>query len=165
MVATATTTINSTFTQTNATMGQSQSLVSGGKLLKDATVMIVKLAAHLMDGLDLLKQDKDIIETISKMTTNLTALMMYGLTNSYLRQTSAALLRGFEHFDRIAKALCKEFAHTVHDAIRDAARLLPLTSNKSRPISVAEKAANGLTIQEEAMGVLEKLYKSYLKNE
>ena len=61
--------------------------------------------------------------------------------------------------------IIREFAHTVHDSLRDAARNLPLSGNKSRPIAVAEKQALGLTIQEEAFNVLEKLYKSYLKGE
>ncbi|KAJ3306585.1 hypothetical protein HDV03_004714 [Kappamyces sp. JEL0829] len=155
MLATANTTINSTLT-TQGSGNQSQMLISGAKLLKDSVVAIVKIAAHLMDGLELLKTDRDSMEILAKMTTNLTGLML---------QTSAALLRAFEHFDRITKSVCKEYAHTVHDALRDAARLMPLTSNKSRPVSVAEKAANGITIQEEAMSILEKLYKGYLKNE
>lgn len=41
---------------------------------------------------------------------------------------------------------------------------MPLSGNR-RPASVAEKAATGLTIQEEAFSVLEKLYKGYLKVE
>lgn len=61
--------------------------------------------------------------------------------------------------------LIREFAHTVHDALRDAARTLPLSSNKSRPANAAEKAASGLAIQEEAFSILEKLYKGYLKAE
>jgi hypothetical protein len=40
-----------------------------------------------------------------------------------------------------------------------------MTSNKTRPITISEKAANGLIIQEEAFAVLDTLYKSYLKNE
>jgi hypothetical protein len=74
-------------------------------------------------------------------------------------------LRAFEHFDRLAKPQCREFAHTVHDALRDAAKNIPLTGNKSRPVTVSEKAALGITIQEEAFSVLEKLYKSYWKTE
>jgi CTP-dependent riboflavin kinase len=73
-------------------------------------------------------------------------------------------MKAFEHFDRIAKVFCREFAHTVHDSLRDAARTLPLSSNKSRPVTSSEKASSGLTIQEEVFSVLEKLYKSYLKD-
>ena len=44
-------------------------------------------------------------------------------------------------------------------------RNMPLSSNKSRPTTAAEKASSGLTIQEEANVILEKLYKGHLKVE
>jgi hypothetical protein len=78
---------------------------------------------------------------------------------------TTSLLKTFEIFEKVAKLVCKEFAHTVHDSLRDAARNLPLSSNKSRPVTQAEKAANGMVIQEEAFSTLEKLYKGYLKND
>lgn len=53
-----------------------QTVVSSVKLLKDCVVMIVKIAAHLMDGMDLLKHDRECIETFSKITSTMTALMM-----------------------------------------------------------------------------------------
>jgi hypothetical protein len=87
------------------------------------------------------------------------------LTFYFIRQVSAAILRAFEHFDRIAKTVCREHAHAVHDALRDAVRNMPLSSNKSRPTTAAEKASSGLTIQEEANVILEKLYKGHLKVE
>ena len=43
--------------------------------------------------------------------------------------------------------------------------MMPLSSNKSRPTTAAEKAASGLSTQEEANAILEKLYKGYLKVE
>ena len=77
MNATANATINSTLTNTSPGAGnQTQTLISGIKHLKDSVVMIVKITAHLMDGLDLLKNEKDTVDTLSKMITNITALMM-----------------------------------------------------------------------------------------
>lgn len=99
MLSGANSTLNSTLTaQSSGGSVSAQFLISGVKLLKDATVMVVKIAAHFMDGLDLMKLDKDCIDTFSRMMTNLTAIML---------QVSAALLRGFEHFDRLAKIICK----------------------------------------------------------
>lgn len=80
------------------------------------------------------------------------------------RQGSVIILKAFEHFDRASKVMCKEFAHSVHDAFRDAARNFPLSStNKSRPVNMNEKTESGILIQEEINNVLEKIYKAYLK--
>ncbi len=99
MLSTANTNLLSTVSaQSTGAAIPTQALVSGVKLMKDCIVLIVKIAAHLMDGLELLKMDKESTETFSRLLTGLTTLMM---------QTSAALLRGFEHFDRIAKPMCK----------------------------------------------------------
>lgn len=77
MLSTANTTINSTLTaQSSGATIPTQALISGVKLMKDSIVLIVKIAAHLMDGLDLLKSEKDCMEAISRMLTNLTGLMM-----------------------------------------------------------------------------------------
>jgi hypothetical protein len=54
----------------------------------------------------------------------------------------------------------KELAHTVHDALRDTARMLPLSGNKHRAMS--EKMGSGLILQEEAFNILDRLYKGYM---
>jgi hypothetical protein len=80
MLATASTSLNATLTAQST----HAPLISSVKLLKDAAVMIVKITAHLMDVMEMLKtdKDKDLLESINKITTNLTALMMY-VTRSY----------------------------------------------------------------------------------
>jgi hypothetical protein len=60
--------------------------------------------------------------------------------------------------------LIREFAHTIHDAVRDATRVLPLMNNRSRPVTQPEKIVAGVIIQDEAFALVEKLYKVYLKN-
>jgi hypothetical protein len=52
-----------------------QTLVTSVKLLKDCIVIIVKIAAFLMDGMEVLKGDRDIVDTLGKICTSLTALM------------------------------------------------------------------------------------------
>ena len=61
--------------------------------------------------------------------------------------------------------LTREFAFTIQEAIKDAAKSIPITSNKARPINVDEKSAKGYMIQEEAYAILDRLYKTYLKGD
>ncbi|KAI8899141.1 hypothetical protein BC833DRAFT_586981 [Globomyces pollinis-pini] len=145
MMTTATTQMNSTTAQT---------LITGLKLLKDVVVLIIKITGCLMEGMEGLKSERDSIEVLGKMMTIFSNLML---------QSSPTLLKTLENLDKLNKTLCKETAHAVHDALRDAARLLPLSANKARPTNANEKAANGLTTQEEAFILLEKIYKGYLK--
>jgi hypothetical protein len=133
-----------------------QTVVQSVKLLKDCLVIVIKITAFLMDGLEVLKSDRESVEILGKICSLLTALM---------NPMTSSLLKTFEVFEKVAKVVCKEFAHTVHDSVRDAARNFPLSGNKSRPVTLAEKAANGMVIQEEAFSTLEKLYKAYLKND
>jgi hypothetical protein len=58
-----------------------QTLVSCVKLLKDSIVIIVKITSYLMDGMEVFKSDRDCFDTLSRITTGLTALMMYLYTN------------------------------------------------------------------------------------
>lgn len=59
----------------------------------------------------------------------------------------------------------REFAFTIQEAIKDAAKSIPITSNKARPINPDEKSARGFIIQEEAYAILDRLYKTYLKGD
>jgi hypothetical protein len=74
MLATVNNTLNTTLSQSGSP--PIQQLISSVKLVKDCIVLIVRITAHLMDGLDLLKQDKECVELISRVLTNLTAMMM-----------------------------------------------------------------------------------------
>ena len=59
--------------------------------------------------------------------------------------------------------MAKEIAHTVHDAIRDAARTLPLSSNKKGPVQTQDKQSTGYALHEESFSLLDRLYKGYMK--
>ncbi|KAJ3256679.1 hypothetical protein HK103_005174 [Boothiomyces macroporosus] len=129
-------------------------LVAGIKFLKEAAAMVVKMTAHMMEGLDAFKQDKDCIDTLTKVTTILSGLM---------QQLSPSILKAFESMEKIQKSMLKEYALLVHDAIRVSQRAFPLRDNKPR--NVAEKAAYGLIVQDEAQAIVEKLYRNYIKGE
>jgi hypothetical protein len=45
--------------------------------LKTGLVMVVKIAAHLMEALENCKADKDVCEGYSKIITGITAIMMF----------------------------------------------------------------------------------------
>ena len=53
-------------------------------------------------------------------------------------------------------------AQSTHDQLREAIRLLPLSSDK-RPLAQAEKVITGYSVHEEAFSVVDKLYRLYLK--
>ncbi|KAJ3311051.1 hypothetical protein HDV04_004471 [Boothiomyces sp. JEL0838] len=129
-------------------------LVAGIKFLKEAAAMVVKMTAHMMEGLDAFKQDKDCIDTLTKVTTILSGLM---------QQLSPSILKAFESMEKIQKSMLKEYALLVHDAIRVSQRAFPLRDNKPR--NVTEKAAYGLIVQDEAQAIVEKLYRNYIKGE
>ncbi|KAJ3323048.1 hypothetical protein HDV06_002494 [Boothiomyces sp. JEL0866] len=131
-----------------------QPLIAGIKFLKEAAAMVVKMTAHLMEGLEAFKLDKDCIDTLTKVTTILSGLM---------QQLSPSILKAFESMEKIQKSMLKEYALLVHDAIRVSQRAFPLRDNKPR--NVTEKAAYGLIVQDEAQSIVEKLYRNYIKGE
>jgi hypothetical protein len=92
MLATVNTSLNSCLTPSAS--APLQQLGSAVKIVKDCIVMIVKITAHLMDGFDLLKYDKESVELISRILTHLTAIMMYSssLTLGKLQQSCLELL-------------------------------------------------------------------------
>jgi hypothetical protein len=152
------------------TAKEQQALSSSIKLLKDVLVLIVRVCGHFMESLESLKSERECTDSFSKMILVLTNIFTYFIV--LFRKTTPLLLKAFEFFDKTSKPGCKEFAHTCHDALREATRTIPLTrvraqtlSNKSRPATSAEKSATGLLVQEEAFDLIEKLYKSYLKPE
>ncbi|KAJ2999530.1 hypothetical protein HDV02_002677 [Globomyces sp. JEL0801] len=117
------------------------------------TQMNSTTAQTLISGLKLLK---DVVVLIIKIT----GCLMEGMEGLKSERDSIEVLGKMM---TIFSNLMLETAHAVHDALRDAARLLPLSANKARPTNANEKAANGLTTQEEAFILLEKIYKGYLK--
>ncbi|KAJ3271033.1 hypothetical protein HDV01_007114 [Terramyces sp. JEL0728] len=131
-----------------------QPLTAGIKFLKEAAAMVVKMTAHLMEGLEAFKLDKDCLDTLTKVTTILSGLM---------QQLTPSILKAFESMEKIQKSMLKEYALLVHDAIRVSQRAFPLRDNKPR--NVAEKAAYGLIVQDEAQAIVEKLYRNYIKGE
>ena len=69
------------------------------KSLKDASVLIIKTASHIMDGLENLKSEKSKASSVfQKILTELT---------KYMLQTDASLIRAFERFDNANKMMCK----------------------------------------------------------
>ncbi|KAK6094270.1 hypothetical protein MT418_005345 [Batrachochytrium dendrobatidis] len=135
----------------------SKSLVQGSKLLRDAMIVLVKSAAHIMQGQELLRSEKLYLESLMRQMTQLTASML---------QLSGMLSKSFEHFDKqLGKGnqTTREWAQTVHDSLRDAARTFPLSANKARPTQLNEKAATGHTIHEEVFSTLDKLYRGFIK--
>ncbi|KAI8920454.1 hypothetical protein BC831DRAFT_479528 [Entophlyctis helioformis] len=135
----------------------SKGLVQGSKLARDAIIVLVKVAAHVMQGQELLRADKSQVDSLMKFMSHLTTIML---------QLSSSLLKAFEYFDKAlgkGNATTKEWAQTVHDSLRDAARTFPLSANKARPTQSSEKAATGHTIHEEIFSILDKLYRGFIK--
>ncbi|KAJ1336239.1 hypothetical protein BSLG_007467 [Batrachochytrium salamandrivorans] len=132
-------------------------LVQGSKLVRDAMILLVKSAAHIVQGQDQLKFEKQFVESLMRIMGQLTTIML---------QLSAMLNRSFEHFEKQlgkGNTTTREWAQTVHDSLRDAARTFPLSVNKTRPTQSTEKAATGHTIHEEIFSTLDKLYRGFIK--
>ena len=96
-------TISSATTQLNSIIQEGGTNAKGYlaliKSLKDASVLIIKTASHLMDGLENLRTEKSKASTVfQKILTDLTKVML---------QTDAALIRAFERFDNANKMMCK----------------------------------------------------------
>ncbi|KAL2911216.1 hypothetical protein HK105_209324 [Polyrhizophydium stewartii] len=146
-------------TSTNAAAAAtvSKGIMQGSKLVRDAMIVLVKVAAHIMQGQELLKADKSQLDSLMRMMSQLTTTML---------QLSAMMQRSFEHLDKAAgkgNSSSREWAQTVHDSLRDAARTFPLSANKARPTQSSEKAATGHTIHEEIFSILDKLYRGFIK--
>lgn len=74
MIASANNSLSLAFS--SGTNGQTQSLISGIKLLKDSLVMIVRITAHLMDGMEFFKSEKDCRDVLYRITAAFSSIMM-----------------------------------------------------------------------------------------
>ncbi|KAI8912774.1 hypothetical protein EDD86DRAFT_245639 [Gorgonomyces haynaldii] len=141
----------------NAAIGGQPSIkpvIQASVSLKNALVVLIKVTAHLMDAYETNKE-KEAIDCFGRILTTLTGIMT---------QHSGILWKLFEQLDKLTKGTPIEIAHTVHDAVRDAARTLPLTGNKQRPVG-QDKMQSGHAIHEETFSLIDKLYRGYIKTQ
>ena len=134
----------------------SKALIQSSKLVRDGLTSLIRISAYFMQGLETLKQHQAFVDSMMKLMTQFTATML---------QLTSLLLRSFETFDKLfgkGHIATKEWAQTVHDGLRDAARALPLSQGKNKPTQAAEKAAMGFVIHEEVFNTLDKLYRGYI---
>eukprot|EP00842_Homolaphlyctis_polyrhiza_P005641 jgi/Hompol1/6078/HPOL_002210-RA len=96
----------------------SKGLIQGSKLIRDAIVVLVRVVAHMMLGLEVLgnKNEKSMVESLMKMMTTQTTMML---------QLSSLLLRTFDHFDKSLANKARPTqssekaatGHTIHEEI------------------------------------------------
>ena len=124
------------------------------KALKEPISLVIKVTSIFMHVSEL-KYKNEFGILLGRTFTSLT---------QFLGQMNALLSKVLDIFDRIARTIpsVKEIIQSFHDTLREAIRLLPLSSDK-RPTNQSDKIMTGYAIHEDAFGLLDRLFRNYIK--